>query len=152
MHVAADLDRARIRAKFAHIDELFEFREGQTHRVGAVVDRDHNAVEAHFAQRAIASDADLASDADVVRRRDIAADFVTELKAVELLALARAALVFFRTYVTVWSRATAANFVWLFLACAAGSLAGSIGIYYAPLVTTFKDFAKSYRYTSRYIF
>ena len=26
------------------------------------------------------------------------------------------------------------------------------GIYYAPLVTTFKDFAKSYRYTSRYIF
>ena len=47
-----------------------------------------------------------------------------------------AALVFFRTYVTVWSRATAANFVWLFLACAAGSLAGSIGIYYAPQIET----------------
>ncbi len=45
-----------------------------------------------------------------------------------------AALVFFRTYVTVWSRATAANFVWLFLACAAGSLAGSIGVYYAPQI------------------
>ena len=47
-----------------------------------------------------------------------------------------AALVFFRTYVTVWSRATAANFVWLFLACAAGSLAGSIGVYYAPQIET----------------
>ena len=47
-----------------------------------------------------------------------------------------AALVFFRTYVTVWSRATAANFVWLFLACAAGSLAGSIGVYYAPQLET----------------
>ena len=47
-----------------------------------------------------------------------------------------AALVFFRIYVTVWSRATAANFVWLFLACAAGSLAGSIGVYYAPQIET----------------
>jgi UDP-N-acetylmuramyl pentapeptide phosphotransferase/UDP-N-acetylglucosamine-1-phosphate transferase len=47
-----------------------------------------------------------------------------------------AALVFFRIYVTVWSRATAANFVWLFLACAAGSLAGSIGVYYAPQIDT----------------
>ena len=47
-----------------------------------------------------------------------------------------AALVFFRTYVTVWSRATAANFVWLFLACAAGSFAGSIGVYYAPQIET----------------
>ena len=47
-----------------------------------------------------------------------------------------AALVFFRTYVTVWSRATAANFVWLFLACAAGSLAGAIGVYYAPQIET----------------
>ena len=47
-----------------------------------------------------------------------------------------AALVFFRTYVTVWSRATSANFVWLFLACAAGSLAGSIGVYYAPQIET----------------
>ena len=47
-----------------------------------------------------------------------------------------AALVFFRTYVTVWSRATAANFVWLFLAVVAGSLAGSIGVYYAPQLET----------------
>ena len=47
-----------------------------------------------------------------------------------------AALVFFRVYVTVWSRATAANFVWLFLACAAGSFAGSIGVYYAPQLET----------------
>ena len=47
-----------------------------------------------------------------------------------------AALVFFRIYVTVWSRATAANFVWLFLACAAGSFAGSIGVYYAPQIET----------------
>ena len=47
-----------------------------------------------------------------------------------------AALVFFRTYVTVWSRATAANFVWLFLAVVAGSLAGSIGVYYAPQIET----------------
>ena len=46
------------------------------------------------------------------------------------------ALVFFRVYVTVWSRATSANFVWLFLACFAGSFAGSIGVYYAPQVDT----------------
>ena len=42
------------------------------------------------------------------------------------------ALVFFRTYVTVWSRAMASNFVRLFLACASGAVVGGVGVYYAP--------------------
>ena len=94
VHVAADFDRTRIRSQFFHIDEFFERRERDSHRIGAAVDGDHNAVETFFAQRAIASDADLASDANVVRRRLVATHFVTELQSVELLALAGAALVF----------------------------------------------------------
>ena len=43
-----------------------------------------------------------------------------------------AALVFFRTYVTIWSRAMASNFVRLLLACGFGSVIGGVGIYYAP--------------------
>ena len=43
-----------------------------------------------------------------------------------------AALVFFRTYVTVWSRAMASNFVRLLLACAFGAVVGGVGVYYAP--------------------
>lgn len=40
------------------------------------------------------------------------------------------ALVFFRTYVTIWSRAVMSNFLRLFLACAGGSLLGSVALYY----------------------
>jgi UDP-N-acetylmuramyl pentapeptide phosphotransferase/UDP-N-acetylglucosamine-1-phosphate transferase len=42
-----------------------------------------------------------------------------------------AALVFFRAYVTVWSRAMPSNFARLFLACAFGSVLGGAGVYYA---------------------
>ena len=96
MHVATDLDRTRISAKLAHVDEFFEFREAQAHRIGTAVDGDHDAVEIQLAESAIATDADLAADANVVRRGLIATDFITELEAVELLGLAGAALVFFR--------------------------------------------------------
>ena len=47
-----------------------------------------------------------------------------------------AALVLFNTYVTIWSRAVVSNFVRLFLACAAGSVIGSVVVYYAPQVST----------------
>ena len=96
MHIATDLDRTRISAKLAHVDEFFEFREAQAHRIGSAVDGDHDAVEIQLAESAIATDADLAADANVVRRGLIATDFITELEAVELLGLAGAALVFFR--------------------------------------------------------
>ncbi len=43
-----------------------------------------------------------------------------------------AALIFFRTYVTIWSRAMGSNFVRLLLACALGSVVGGFGVYYAP--------------------
>jgi len=43
-----------------------------------------------------------------------------------------ASLVFFRTYVTAWSRAMASNYVRLLIACAAGAVLGSVGVYYAP--------------------
>ena len=42
------------------------------------------------------------------------------------------ALAYFRAYSTVWSRAVASNFVRLLLACAVGSVAGSVVIYYWP--------------------
>ena len=48
------------------------------------------------------------------------------------VSAAFAALVFFRTYVTVWSRAMASNFVRLLLACAFGAVIGGFGVYYAP--------------------
>ena len=47
-----------------------------------------------------------------------------------------ASLVFFRTYVTAWSRALSSNYVRLMVACAAGSVIGSVGVYYAPSVPT----------------
>ncbi len=43
-----------------------------------------------------------------------------------------ASLIFFRTYVTIWSRAMGSNFVRLLLACAVGSVIGGVGVYYAP--------------------
>ena len=46
------------------------------------------------------------------------------------VAASFAALVFMRTYVTVWSRAMPSNYARLFLACAGGSLAGSVAVYY----------------------
>ena len=42
-----------------------------------------------------------------------------------------AALVFLRTYVTVWSRAMTSNFARMLVACAAGAVAGGVGVYYA---------------------
>ncbi len=43
-----------------------------------------------------------------------------------------ASLIFFRTYVTIWSRALGSNFARLLLACALGSVVGGVGVYYAP--------------------
>ena len=43
-------------------------------------------------------------------------------------------LIFFRTYVTVWSRAMTSNFARMLVACAAGAVAGSIGLCCAPNV------------------
>ena len=43
-------------------------------------------------------------------------------------------LIFFRTYVTAWSRALGSNFMRLFLACAFGSVIGTALVYYAPMV------------------
>ena len=48
------------------------------------------------------------------------------------LAATFASLVVFRTYVTDWSRAQLSNFAWLLLALAAGTVAGSVGIGFAP--------------------
>ena len=45
-----------------------------------------------------------------------------------------ASLIFFRTYVTVWSRAMTSNFARMLVACAAGAVAGSIGLCCAPNV------------------
>lgn len=45
-----------------------------------------------------------------------------------------AALVFLRTYVTIWSRAVVSNYLRLLLACGLGSIVGSIAIYYIPTV------------------
>ena len=45
-----------------------------------------------------------------------------------------ATLIFFRTYVTVWSRAMTSNFARMLVACAAGAVAGSIGLCFAPNV------------------
>ena len=43
-------------------------------------------------------------------------------------------LIFFRTYVTVWSRAMTSNFARMLVACAAGAVAGGIGLCCAPNV------------------
>ncbi len=48
------------------------------------------------------------------------------------VAASFAALIFFRTYVTIWSRAMGSNFVRLLMACALGSVVGGVGVYYAP--------------------
>lgn len=45
-----------------------------------------------------------------------------------------AALVFFKTYVTIWARAMASNYLRLFLACCLGSIIGSVAVYYIPSV------------------
>ena len=50
------------------------------------------------------------------------------------VAASFALLIFFRTYVTVWSRAMTSNFARLFVACAAGAIAGSVGVCCAPNV------------------
>ncbi|MBR2838883.1 MAG: hypothetical protein IKE55_08875 [Kiritimatiellae bacterium] len=47
-----------------------------------------------------------------------------------------AALVYFRTYRTIWSRAVLSNFARLLLACVLGALAGSIVVYYWPSLPT----------------
>ena len=47
-------------------------------------------------------------------------------------------LVFFRTYRTAWSRALPSNYVRLFLACAFGSVAGSVFVYYWPSLSLFQ--------------
>ena len=47
-------------------------------------------------------------------------------------------LVFFRTYRTVWSRALGSNYLRLFLACAFGSVAGSVFVYYWPSISIFQ--------------
>lgn len=47
-------------------------------------------------------------------------------------------LVFFRTYRTAWSRALPSNYVRLFLACAFGSVAGSVFVYYWPSLSIFQ--------------
>jgi UDP-N-acetylmuramyl pentapeptide phosphotransferase/UDP-N-acetylglucosamine-1-phosphate transferase len=50
------------------------------------------------------------------------------------VAISFASLVFFRTYVTVWSRAMTSNFARLLLACFFGAVVGTVGVYYAPNV------------------
>lgn len=47
-------------------------------------------------------------------------------------------LVFFRAYRTAWSRALPSNYVRLFLACAFGSVAGSVFVYYWPSLSIFQ--------------
>ena len=46
------------------------------------------------------------------------------------VASAFASLVFFRTYVTVWSRAMTSNFARMLIACAVGAIVGGVGVYY----------------------
>lgn len=45
-----------------------------------------------------------------------------------------AALVFFRTYMTIWSRAVVSNYLRLLMACCLGSIIGSIAVYYIPSI------------------
>ena len=52
-----------------------------------------------------------------------------------------ACLVFFRTYVTVWSRAMVPNFVRLFLACCMGSVVGTVVVYYSNQAASETPFA-----------
>lgn len=55
-------------------------------------------------------------------------------------------IVFFRTYRTAWSRALPSNYVWLFLACAFGSVAGSVFVYYWPSLSIFQIKAMTLAY------
>lgn len=55
-------------------------------------------------------------------------------------------LVFFRTYRTAWSRALPSNYVRLFLACAFGSVAGSVFAYYWPSLSIFQIKAMTLAY------
>lgn len=55
-------------------------------------------------------------------------------------------LVFFRTYRTAWSRALPSNYVRLFLACAFGSVAGSVFVYYWPSLSFFQIKAMTLAY------
>lgn len=55
-------------------------------------------------------------------------------------------LVFFRTYRTAWSRALPSNYVRLFLACAFGSVAGSVFVYYWPSLSIFQIKAMTLAY------
>ncbi|MBO7721208.1 MAG: hypothetical protein J6T01_02260 [Kiritimatiellae bacterium] len=56
-------------------------------------------------------------------------------------------LVFFRAYRTVWSRAVGSNYFRLFLACALGSVAGSVFIYYWPTTASVYSGAMTFVYT-----
>ena len=48
------------------------------------------------------------------------------------------ALVIFRTYVTVWSRAVISNYFRLLVATLLGAVAGTVGVYFAPGVSPYK--------------
>ncbi|MBQ3288830.1 MAG: hypothetical protein IJH50_05410 [Kiritimatiellae bacterium] len=64
-----------------------------------------------------------------------------DLRALRTVLLLRVlptfvALAYFRAYSTIWSRAVTSNFVRLLLACAVGSIAGSVVIYYWPSLSS----------------
>ena len=48
------------------------------------------------------------------------------------------ALVFFRTYVTIWSRAVISNYVRLLSAAVMGAVIGTVGVYFAPGLSLYK--------------
>ena len=47
-------------------------------------------------------------------------------------------LVFFRAYVTIWSRAVISNYCRLFIAAAFGAIIGTLGVYFAPGLSIYK--------------
>lgn len=57
-------------------------------------------------------------------------DIIVRIVAPTLVAAVFVALVASRSYITVWSRAMALNYVKLFLVCVLSSIAGSVVIYY----------------------
>ena len=59
-----------------------------------------------------------------------------------------AALVYFRAYRTIWSRAMVSNFVRLLVACVAGAVGGSVFIYYWPSMPTMRLKAMTLAYAS----
>ena len=59
-----------------------------------------------------------------------------------------AALVYFRAYRTVWSRAVLSNFVRLLFACAAGAVGGTVFIYYWPTVPRMRLAAMTLAYAA----